>query len=202
MFEKNAQTTVPIHDLIAKRWSGRAYDPDRLVSREHLFALCEAARWAPSCYGDEPWRFLIWDRKQQADDWRVAFECLAEGNKAWAAAAPVLMLVAADNRFTHNDAENRWAQYDAGAAAMTLCLQATAMGMMVHQMGGFDAARLSSAFAIPDTVTCMAMLTVGYQLPESRIPPELSARERAARARQPLDSRFFSGQWSNPLKTD
>jgi hypothetical protein len=79
MFEKPASTEVPIAALLARRWSGRAFDPDRPVPREVLLALCEAARWAPSCYGDEPWRFVIWDRCADPDHWARAFTTLAEG---------------------------------------------------------------------------------------------------------------------------
>jgi len=148
MFEKPASTEVPIAALLARRWSGRAFDPDRPVPREVLLALCEAARWAPSCYGDEPWRFVIWDRCAEPDNWARAFAALAEGNRAWARDAPILMLAAAATVFARDGRANRWGAYDTGAAGMSLCVQATESGLMIHQMGGFDPERLRLAFAI------------------------------------------------------
>jgi nitroreductase len=91
MLEKPAVTQVAIADLIARRWSPRAIDPDQPVSREHLLALLEAARWAPSCFGDQPWRYLVWDRFRDAAGWQQAFECLAEGNQGWVKNAPYVV---------------------------------------------------------------------------------------------------------------
>lgn len=199
MFKKNIDTAQPIHELIAARWSGRAFDPRRPVAREHLTAILEAARWAPSCYGDQPWRFMLWDRLRDQTAWRRAFDCLSEGNRSWAQHAPILIASAADGLFVRNGEPNRWGQHDTGAASMSLCLQATALGLMVHQMGGFDAARLRAEFGIPERYTPMAMIAIGYQLPEDRIPAELREREYAARARRPLGDSFFETHWGAPL---
>lgn len=200
MFEKRASTAVPVEEIIARRWSGRSYDPARPVEREKLIALLEAARWAPSCFGDEPWRYLIWDRDADPDHWRRAFDCLTEGNRSWAGAAPILMLSVADSVFMKNAKANRWGQHDTGAASMSLALQATALGLMVHQMGGFDAERIRAEFGIPERYACMAAITVGYQLPESAIPDEQREREYAPRARRPLGQSFFRGTWENPFE--
>jgi nitroreductase len=178
MFEKKAHTQAAIIDALALRWSGRAYDPDRTLSREHLTALLEAARWAPSCFGYQPWRLLLWDRVGTESAWRRAYECLTEGNRAWAAGAPLLMLACADTRFA-DGRPNLWSAYDTGAPVMSLSAQATALGLMVHQMGGFDADRIRAEFAIPETFDCLAMITVGYQLPPDLIPLELQGRELA-----------------------
>jgi nitroreductase len=197
MLEKPASTQVPIADALARRWSGRAYDPDRPVEPQKLLALLEAARWSPSCFGDQPWRYLVWDRLADPARWRRAFECLAEGNRGWAGQAPLLMLACADNQFA-DGRPNRWGQYDTGAASMSLSVQATALGLMVHQMGGFDAQKIRAEFAIPERFHCMAMLAVGYQLPEERIPEALKERELAPRARRPLAESFFAGGWGEP----
>ncbi len=202
MFEKRAETRVPIADLIARRWSGRAFDPDRRVTREALLSLLEAARWAPSCFGDEPWRYLVWDRFEDPQRWRLAFECLAQGNQGWARHAPFLMLATASATFARDGRPNRWGPYDTGAASMGLALQATALGLMVHQMGGFNPERIRQAFAIPEAYTCIAMIAVGYQLPEERIPAELKEREHAPRTRRPLAERFYIGDWGRPLVED
>jgi nitroreductase len=198
MFEKRADTEVPIADTLALRWSGRAYDPDRPVERGKLVALLEAARWAPSCFGDQPWRYLLWERQADPERWRRAFECLAEGNRAWVERAPILMLAMADSQFTDRR-PNRWGQYDTGAASMSLSVQATELGLMVHQMGGFDAGKIRAEFAIPERYDCMAMIALGYQLPRDKIPDDLREREFAPRNRRPTAESFFLGEWGKPL---
>ncbi len=125
MFEKKADTRVPIDDRLAHRWSGRAFDPDRPVAGKDILALMEAARWSPSCFGDEPWRYVVCDRRNDPEAWQRACDCLGEGNRAWASSAPLLVLAVAKLRFSSNDKPNRWAQYDTGAAGMSLCVQAT-----------------------------------------------------------------------------
>ena len=199
MFEKKADTSVPINAILAARWSGRAYDPARAVGRDQLVALLEAARWAPSCYGDQPWRFIVCDRHVEEAAWRKLFDCLGEGNQAWADKAPVLVLIVADGKFGHNEKPNRWSQYDSGAAAMSVCVQATDMGLMVHQMGGFDADAARRAFNVPGQCTPMAVMAVGYQLPSDRIPEQVQEREFSARQRKPLGECFFLSEWGKPL---
>lgn len=197
MFEKPALTQVPLIDPLALRWSGRAYDPARPVEADKLTAILEAARWSPSCFGDQPWRYLVWDRFADPDRWGRAFACLVEGNRSWAGDAPLLLLACADRQFNDGRA-NRWGAYDTGAATMSLSVQATALGLMVHQMGGFDADKVRAEFAIPERYDCMAMFTVGYQLPEDQIPEAISAREHAPRARRPLGESCFAGEWGQP----
>lgn len=199
MQHKIAHTQAPIHDLLARRWSCRAFDPGKPVSREHLIALLEAARWAPSCYGDEPWRFLVWDRNRDQTSWQRAFDCLGEWNQQWVRNAPVLLLATADSLFRKNGNPNRWGQYDTGAAAENLCLQAVALGLMAHQMGGFDADRIRQAFAIPEQFACMAMIAVGYQAEADILNEELKRLELAPRSRSPLGERFFEGGWNVPV---
>jgi nitroreductase len=200
VIEKTAVTQVAIADLIARRWSPRAIDPTRPVGREHVLALLEAARWAPSCFGDQPWRYLVWDRFRDADAWRQAFECLAEGNQAWAENAPILLLALAAPNFSHNDQPNRWAQYDTGAAGENLCLQATALGLAAHQMGGFDEAQIKTRFGIPADHVGMAMIAVGHPAPAETLPEALQARESAPRERRPLAQIAFEGRWGRGIQ--
>ena len=200
MFDKKIDTQEKIDDLLAKRWSGRAYDANRPVAHEHIISLLEAARWAPSCYGDEPWRYIVCDKSTNEAAWDKAFSCLAEGNQSWAVNAPVLILALANTIFSNNNNENRWAQYDTGAASMSLCIQASSLGLMVHQMGGFSAEKAAEVFSIPEQYTSMAMMAVGYQLAEDRITGELMARESSARQRNPLTEQFFDGEWGKPIR--
>jgi nitroreductase len=198
--QKTAVTQQPINELIAKRWSPRAFDASKPVSHEQIIALLEAARWAPSCFGDEPWRFIVWDKNADAKSWQQAFDCLAPSNQTWVKNAPILMLVCADSLFGHNQKENRWGQYDTGAAAENLCLQASSMGLVAHQMGGFNTDAAREAFKIPAQITPMAMLTVGYEGDANDLPDEIKTRELAPRKRKPLGEHFFTGTWGKPVK--
>ncbi len=196
---KPAITEVPIDATIANRWSGRAYDDKKAVSHEQVLALLEAARWAPSCFGDQPWRFIVWNKNTDAKAWQLAFDCLVAGNQAWVKDAPVLLLVCADTLFNHNQQPNRWAQYDTGAAAENLCLQASSMGLMAHQMGGFNADAARDAFAIPAQYIPMAMISVGYPADIADLEGEILSRETAERNRRPLNELFFANSWNKPV---
>jgi len=195
MFSKPAQTAVPIASSLAHRWSGRAYDPERPVGRDDLLGLFEAARWAPSCYGDQPWRFVLGDRTSQPDQWQRLLDCLVEGNRSWAAAAPVLVAVVADSAMSRDGSPNRWGSYDTGAAAMALSIEATVRGLMVHQMGGFDGDALRAALRIPERYLPMSVMAVGYQLPVNLIPAGMQEREHSARSRRPLETLVHAGHW-------
>ncbi len=192
---KPAITQVAIDTTIASRWSGRAYDAAKPVPQEQVIALLEAARWAPSCFGDEPWRFIVWNKASNPQGWQQAFDCLVPGNQAWVVNAPLLVLVCADTLFGHNQQPNRFAQYDTGAAAENLCLQAASMGMMAHQMGGFDANLAREKFNIPAQYTVMAMISVGYPADIATLSGETLARETAPRSRKPLSELFFDATW-------
>ena len=200
MEDRKAVTQVPIHELLAKRWSPRAFDTSRDVSREQLTALLEAARWAPSCNGDEPWRYLIWSRSRDPDGWHKAFECLSENNKKWVKNVPLLMLSCAGSVFGYSGKPNRYGQHDTGAASVCLALQGAALGLAVHQMGGYDAAKARVAFSIPDEYTPMAMIAVGYQTSPDVLDPDTREKELKARSRRPLESHFFEGGWGTGVR--
>jgi len=193
--QKPAITQQAIHELLANRWSGRAYDAGKAVSQEQVVSLLEAARWAPSCFGDQPWRYVFCNKADNMQAWQAAFDCLVPGNQGWAVNAPVLLLICADTLFGHNDKPNKWAAYDTGAATENLCLQATALGLMAHQMGGFDADKARATFNVPERYQILAMVTVGYQAAIEGLSEEDKAREVAARSRKPLDELFFNGLW-------
>lgn len=197
--QKPATTQAPIHDVIANRWSPRAYDANKVVSQTQIISLLEAARWAPSCFGDEPWRFIVWDKNQDAAAWERAYDCIVPGNQTWAKDAPVFILICADSLFSHNQKPNRWSGYDTGAAAVSLCLQATSMGLATHQMGGFDGEKARAAFGIPEQVEMMSMLAVGYAADADTLSDELKERELAPRKRRPLAELFYEGVWNQPI---
>ena len=199
MFEKKIETQEKIHEFISNRWSGRAYDRKQSVAHKDIISLLEAARWAPSCFGEEPWRYIVCNKKTSPSAWGKAYSCLTEGNQSWAINAPVLILALANTIFSHNKKLNRWSQYDTGAASMSLCIQATTMGLMVHQMGGFSAERATELFLIPDQYISMAMMAVGYQLPKDEITQEMMERESSERQRNPLAEQFFDGKLGKPI---
>lgn len=195
MIEKPAVTDQKISTIIAERWSGRAFDPTTPISDDDLVSLCEAARWAPSCYGDAPWRFIVWNKHTDESSWQKAIDCLAPGNQEWAKNASVLVLAASVKTFSHNDADNRWVGYDTGAASISLCLQATFLGLMSHQMGGFDSDKIRSNFAVPDDIECWAMIAIGHPAALDTLSEEQLDRELKTRERRPLSEQFFNNTW-------
>jgi nitroreductase len=186
---------------MARRWSPRAFDLSRPVSREQLATLLEAGRWAPSCNGDEPWRYLIWDRARDPQGFQQAFDCLSDNNKRWVKNVPLLMLSCAGSLFQLTGKPNRWTQHDTGAASVSMALQATALGLIIHQMGGYDADKARAAFSIPADYTPMAMIAVGYQAASPDIlDEETKAKELRPRTRKPLAERFFEGGWGKGVQ--
>jgi nitroreductase len=200
MENRLAQTRVPINELLARRWSPRAFDSSRAVSREHLAALLEAARWAPSCNGDEPWCYLVWDRGRDPQGWQQAFECLSENNRKWCKNVPVLMLSCAGSIFGHSGKPNRFAQHDTGMADLSIALQAITLGLIAHQMGGYDAAKARASFNVPGEYTPMAMIAVGYEAAPDVLDDETRQKELKARSRKPLETHFFEGAWRKAVE--
>ncbi len=182
---KTADTTAELHPLLAERWSPRGFDPTHSLDDEQLTALLEAARWAPSANNSQPWRFLA-GRRGDAEFDRLA-ELLLPGNQSWAPTASALILVAAR---TVNDTGRvlPWAMYDTGQAIAALTVQASADGLFVHQMGGFDADAASLRFDLGDTLTPVVMVAVGQHDPQAPLAEPLATRERAPRSRETLDA--------------
>ena len=199
--QKPAITEVPIADIIANRWSSRAYDANKPVTPAQIVALLEAARWAPSSYNDQPWRFIVCDKNTDLNAWQAAFDCLMPANQIWLANARVLVLCCANTVLDINQQPNRFAQYDMGAAVENLCLQATHLGLMTHQMGGYDSDKARSAFAVPAQFTLMAMVSVGYMGDQAQLNAELLARDTAARKRKNLTDLSYAGSWGKPFKS-
>jgi nitroreductase len=197
--KKPAITQVSIDPTIAERWSGRAYDASKPITHQQTLALLEAARWAPSCMGDQPWRILVWNKGLDEKAWQQAFDCLVEGNQSWVKDAPFLCLICADTLFTKNSQPNRWAEYDTGAAALNLSLQASSMGLSAHQLGGFSVDKARSTFNIPEQFTLMAMISVGYLKDIYKVTGDLLVRETAPRSRREMGALFFDGAWDKPI---
>ncbi len=201
MLEKPAKTQVMIQDLIAKRWSPRAFDPEKLVTREQIITLLEAARWAPSSRNEQPWHFLVFDKQTNLAAWENMLSCLDEANQQWAKHAPLLILTTAKGNFEHNNQPNRWALYDCGAAAENICLQATALGLVVHQMGGFKLAKTHELMGLPIEITCLSVMAIGYQASPEILEDSFKTRELEERSRKPLTESFYEGPWGVSLLT-
>jgi len=183
------------HGLFQKRWSPRAFDANQPVSQQDLHSCLEAARWAPSCFGAEPWRFIVCHKENNQEAWAKLLACLAPKNQEWAQFAPVLLMVCTHQVFEHNGRDNNWAEYDAGAASVSLCLQATALGLVTHQMGGFDAEVVRDSFAVPKDFKPMAAMALGYQGDVNQLDKDFQSIEVTHRTRKPLAELVFDGAW-------
>src|SRR3984957_698741 len=187
---KAASTTVPVHPLVAERWSPRGFDREHELGDEALNALLEAARWAPSAGNSQPWRFLVTRRGEDAHG--RLFAALAPGNQAWAGTASALVLVAARTA-TDDGAPQPWALYDTGRAVATLVTQAQAHELAVHQIGGFDTDAVRAEFGLDNTLTPVVVLAVGRADPDAELPSHLAARAPAPRTRCQLSDLLLAG---------
>jgi len=199
MTHKPASTSVPIHELLAGRWSPRAYSSEP-VSREALHAVVEAARWAPSAYNLQPWRFIVFDRATDEAAFKRAFATLVPFNQQWNAPVSVL-IVATAHTLNAKGEVNRTAQYDTGAAAMSLVLQAHALGLAAHQMSGFDVPAFRTEFAIPNDVDVLAFISIGHYGDVDKLEPVLREREKAERSRSAVGDVVYEGAWKQPFRT-
>ena len=170
-----------IHPLLAARWSPRSLLPEILPAAD-VDAMLEAARWAPSCFNAQPWALVVTERGTPAFD--AVLQGLTASNQAWARTAGVLIVMATARDFAHNGKPNRWSSYDAGAAGLSLCLQATDLGYASHQMGGFDVERVREATGIPTDHDLCSVIAVGRRGPAGLLPEPTAARERAPRERR------------------
>ena len=184
-----------IDPLFLERWSPRAFDASSL-SEEEVLRLLEAARWAPSSYNVQPWRFVYALRDTPA--WDRLLGLLVPQNAAWAARASLLLLVASDTLMQPPGAAeakpSHSHSFDAGAAWAQLALQATRMGLRAHGMIGFDIDRARAELAVPDRFRIEAMLAVGRQDDPSVLPENLRAREQPS-DRKPVESFAAEGAW-------
>lgn len=193
--DKPADTQSPIHDLLKRRWSPRAFS-ERPVEPEALRSLLEAARWAPSSNNAQPWSFIVATKEDQADYGRL-LSCLMEGNIPWAQRAPVLMVSVARMFFEDDGTPNRHAFHDVGQAVANFSVQATALGLFVHQMAGFYPDKVRELYDIPKEFEPVAALALGYPGDPDTLPERYRQRESAPRERKPLAEFVFAGRWSH-----
>jgi len=193
--ERPAQVDHSINELLRRRWSARAFEAGRPVERQKLLSLLEAARWAPSCFNDQPRYFLVFDGSNQ-EALAKARACLSPGN-AWAREATVLMLSVARETFEKNGKPNRWAQHDVGLATENLLVEAVELGLAAHPMAGYDAELARSEFKIPEGYTPIAMIAIGYPYRGKLedLDEKLRGKELAPRERKEIGEIAFNGTW-------
>lgn len=191
--KRPAPAEFPVHELIADRWSPRAFS-EKAIPAADLRSLFEAARWAPSSNNEQPWAFIVATRDNKAD-FAKAIQPLVEFNANWAKHAYVLGYSVAELNFAKNNAPNRNAQYDTGAAMALLTTEATSRGLFVHQMAGFDPDTAREVFGIPAGWDAMAAFAVGYPGDPASLPEPYKSRETAPRRRKPIHEFVMSGRW-------
>lgn len=166
---------VDVDSQFLDRWSPRAFAETPLTDVQ-LATLFEAARWAPSCYNEQPWLFLY--AVSNEDRARFA-EALVPANRVWAPRAPLLLFVLCRRRFRHNDQENRHASFDAGAAWLALALQARKLGLHAHAMAGFSRQKAFEILGVSaENYDIMAAVAVGYRSDKELLPEDVAAREQ------------------------
>jgi nitroreductase len=193
---KPAPIDFPVHELIRDRWSPRSF-ADKVIPEEVLRSLFEAARWAPSSNNEQPWAYIV-ATKDDKVNFNKILGTLVEFNASWAKNAAALAIAVAELTFAKTHAPNRNAQYDTGAATAFLSVEATARGLAVHQMAGFDPDRARQAFAIPEGWEALAAIAIGYPGSPDALPPKLRDRELAPRTRKPIREFAMTGSWGHP----
>lgn len=186
------QPDHPIESIFLRRWSPRAMTGEP-VPEDELMRLFEAARWAPSTYNEQEWRFLYAPRG--SDHWDAFFGLLVEQNRAWADRAGVLVCVLSHDVFERNGKPNPVHTFDAGAAFENLALQGAAMGLVVHGMAGFDRDAARRVLAVPRDYSVEAMVAIGQRGDPGELPDELRERE-APSGRKPLGATVCEGPFS------
>ena len=198
MTDRTAPTAHPVHALMTGRWSPRSFDSTP-VTAEQTASLLEAARWAASCFNDQPWHFVVARRDADAEGFARLLGLLSANNQGWAGRAGLLMIAVARTRFASNNTPNAVALYDLGQAAAQIGLQAVALGLQAHQMRGFDVERARVELGVPADHEPVAAIAIGNVGLASQLPEPLAAREVALRARRPIGDFAFSSHWGTKL---
>ncbi|HEY6950456.1 MAG TPA: nitroreductase family protein [Nitrososphaeraceae archaeon] len=184
-------TEYPINPLILNRWSPRSMTGEEL-DEDDIMSLFEAARWAPSSFNNQPWRFIY--AKRNTGYWDKLFNLLADGNKTWAKNAALLAVVISRKNFEFNGKPARTHQFDAGSAWENLALEASSRGIVAHGMQGFDYEKAKAELRIPIDFEVMAMIAIGKRGPKENLPTELQDKEKP-NERKPLKDIIMEGSY-------
>jgi nitroreductase len=200
MIDKTAVTSVPIHPLLAGRWSPRAF-ADKPVEREKLLALLEAVRWAASSRNEQPWRLIVAQRHSDADGFQKLLACLSPTNIEWADRAPILIAMVAKMAFDEGS-PNAHAFHDCGFATASLTTQAMACDLWVHQMAGFNPGAVRELYKIPQGFDPVTVLAIGYRGDADVLPERRKQQELGGRSRKTLGEIAFSGGWERAVEVE
>ena len=173
--QKKRVPEYPINPLILNRWSPRSMTGDELGD-DDIMSLFEAARWAPSSFNNQPWRFIY--AKRNTEHWDRLFNLLVDANKPWAKNAALLAVVISRKSFEFNEKPARTHQFDTGSAWENLALEASARGIVTHGMEGFDYEKARAELGIPTDFEVMAMIAIGKRGPKENLPFELQDKEK------------------------
>jgi nitroreductase len=185
------QSQYVINPLLLHRWSPRATSGEEISDTE-LMRLFEAARWAPSSYNGQPWRFIY--AKTNSENWDKLFNLMLDFNKSWAKNAAVLVVIISRKNFEHDGKPSVTHQFDAGAARENLALQGETQGLVTHGMQGFDYEKARRDLSIPAAFDVMAMVAIGKPAPKEILPTDVQQREQAS-DRKPLSEIIMEGQF-------
>ena len=192
--EKFYNMSLEIHPPIQSRKSVRSF-AEKGFTKEILFLLFEAARWSPSCFNEQPWRFVYALQKENPDGYGKILDCLAKTNQSWASQAPLLLIACAKINFTYNNRPNAHSFYDVGQSMAILAIQAEVLGLSVHQMAGFDSRQAEEVLSIPDGFRAITAAAAGYPANLDDLPREVREKESEPRKRHPLEDCVFEGKW-------
>ncbi|RLD64719.1 MAG: nitroreductase [Bacteroidetes bacterium] len=190
---KKAKTKHKVIEIIKNRWSPRSFS-GKEIDQESISSLFEAASWAASAFNEQPWRF-IYATKNNDKIYKQILDSLIDWNQNWAKSAPLLILTVTKLKFSHNNEPNRTAFYDLGQAIGQLGLQASSMGLFVHQMTGFDNEKAEKTFNIPEGYIAVSVLAVGYLGKAKDLNEDLEKMEISPRERKNMDSFVFEGDF-------
>ena len=191
---KAAESSVPLHPLLAARWSPRALDPAAELDEVRFRALFEAARWAPSWGNTQPARFLAARRGEPAFE-RIR-GTLSRGNRGWTEAAAALAIGVAQQ--VDDEGEPLpYGEYGVALAAQNLVLQAVSEGFAGHQMAGFDRDAVRAGFGVPPGWEPVVAIAIGGLGSPDGLPDRLRDKERAPRTRKPLSDLVFGERWGS-----
>ena len=193
--EKPAVTNISIHPILKRRWSPRSFD-SRPVEAEKLRRLFEAARWAPSSFNEQPWRFMLGIKGDET--WEKIFDSLLEWNQQWAQSAPVLVMSIGSTHYDKTGKENDVYKYDVGQSVAHMTFQAYEEGLVMHQMGGFSKKKAIAHFDIPEQFQPLTVSAIGYQADPSLLPEEYNKLEFSERHRNPITQQVFAGRFGHP----
>jgi len=188
-FERNS--AFKINSIILNRWSPRSMTGEEL-DNDTLMSLFEAARWAPSSFNNQPWRFIYAKRNTKYRD--TIFDLLVESNKVWAKNAGILIVVISNKNFEYNGKFSITHQYDAGAAWENLALEATSRGLIAHGMQGFDYEKARIELGVPEDYSVEMMIAVGKLGKTEDLPEALQSREKPS-GRKKLEDLVFEGKF-------